>query len=78
MANTCVWVHRPTVLANGRDPGSDEWNFALGDTGFKRRLALQLGRRVDRGSPGRPSKRDERQDDQAELFDPSGKNVVCP
>jgi putative transposase len=53
-------------------------NFALGDTGFKRRLALQLGRRVDRGSPGRPSKPDGRQDGQADLLDRSGKNVVCP
>jgi|SRR6266850_2823461 len=36
-------------------------NFALGDTEFKRRLALQLGRRVDRGSPGRPANPDGRQ-----------------
>jgi putative transposase len=53
-------------------------NFALGDAQFKRRLALQLGRRVDRGSPGRPSNSAGRQAGQAELFDQSGKNVVCP
>jgi putative transposase len=53
-------------------------NFALGDAEFKRRLALQLGRRVDRGTPGRPSKPDGRQEGQADLLDESGKNVVCP
>ncbi|MGQ0543901.1 MAG: transposase [Betaproteobacteria bacterium] len=29
-------------------------NFALGDASFKRALAAALGRRVERGSPGRP------------------------
>jgi putative transposase len=30
-------------------------NFALGDEGFKRRLAAAVGRRVDMGEPGRPT-----------------------
>ncbi|OGA42186.1 MAG: transposase [Betaproteobacteria bacterium RIFCSPLOWO2_12_FULL_68_19] len=35
-------------------------NFALGDESFKRQLGASLGRRVERGSPGRPASTQEK------------------
>ena len=35
-------------------------NFALGDESFKRHLGASLGRRVERGSPGRPASTQEK------------------
>ena len=52
-------------------------NFALGGAAFKRGLARVLGRRVERGRPGRPSQRPEGED-QLELLPSPRKNVVCP
>lgn len=53
-------------------------NFALGDERFKRRMAIQLGRRVDIGKAGRPVAERPDDDRQLSLLKPAKKNVVCP
>jgi len=35
-------------------------NYALGDATFRRKLAARIGRRVERGNPGRPAARQEK------------------
>ncbi len=52
-------------------------NFALGLVGFKQRIAAVLGRRVERGAPGRPASQ-EPDDSQMALPGITLKNVVCP
>jgi putative transposase len=52
--------------------------YALGDSGYRAKMALALGRRVDPGLPGRPSRSEARNDRQHELALPAKKNVVCP
>lgn len=53
-------------------------NFALGSDRFKRSLAGVLGRRVERASPGRPTRHTSTDASQIDLFENSGQNVVCP
>ena len=50
-------------------------NFALGDEGFRRKVAGLLGRRAEPGRPGRPAAQ---QSDESQLSLLPEKNVVCP
>lgn len=52
--------------------------YALGDNGFRRRIARALGRRVEKGRPGRPVRGQRGDVAQGELGLPPEKNVVCP
>jgi putative transposase len=52
-------------------------NFVLGDAGFTREVSALLGRRVDRGVPGRP-RLSKGREDQLDLLTAAGQNVVCP
>ncbi|HSU65176.1 MAG TPA: hypothetical protein VLJ12_15050, partial [Burkholderiales bacterium] len=52
--------------------------YALGDELFRRTMAQALGRRVEKGRPGRPSGDTPPGDAQEELPLPHAENVVCP
>ncbi len=52
--------------------------YALGDDSFRRRIARALGRRVEKGRPGRPVRGPHGDDAQGELGLQPGRNVVCP
>jgi putative transposase len=52
--------------------------YALGDESFRRTIARALGRRVEKGRPGRPSGDTAPADSQEELPLPPDENVVCP
>lgn len=52
--------------------------YALGDIQFRAAMSSALGRRVEKGSPGRPVRSPPNGDTQRELSLPSPKNVVCP
>jgi putative transposase len=52
--------------------------YALGDEFFKRTITRALGRRVEKGRPGRPLRDTAPGDSQEELPLPPGENVVCP
>jgi putative transposase len=52
--------------------------YALGDEFFKRTITRALGRRVEKGRPGRPLRDAAPGDSQEELPLPPGENVVCP
>jgi len=52
--------------------------YALGDELFRRTTARALGRRVDKGRPGRPLGATAAGDTQEGLPLPSAENVVCP
>jgi putative transposase len=53
-------------------------NFALGGRAFTQAVSAAIGRRAERGTPGRPSRVSECQEDQIDLLTAPGKNVVCP
>ncbi len=53
-------------------------NVALGGAAFKRAISAALGRRVERGQPGRPSRSAKQDDGQLDLLGETRKNVVCP
>lgn len=53
-------------------------NFALGNERFRREVSIAVGRRAERGRPGRPSRQAQRDAAQLELSGLSRKNVVCP
>lgn len=53
-------------------------NFALGDEIFRRQVSAALGRRAERGTPGRPSQSSELNVAQLDLLGAPKKNVVCP
>src|SRR2546422_2834506 len=52
--------------------------YALGDELFRMTMARALGRRVEKGRPGRPLRDAAPGDSQEELPLPPGENVVCP
>jgi putative transposase len=52
--------------------------YALGDELFKRTITRALGRRVEKGRPGRPLRDAAPGDSQEELPLPPAENVVCP
>ena len=52
--------------------------YALGDEHFRASMSLALGRRVEKGSPGRPVRPSRDFDAQSELSFQTEKNVVCP
>jgi putative transposase len=52
-------------------------NIVLGSKAFQHELSGALGRRAERGNPGRPRRSGE-QSAQLDLLDPATKNVVCP
>ena len=52
--------------------------YALGDESFRRRMAHALGRRVEKGRPGRPARTTQGDDAQGELSLQTPRNVVCP
>ena len=52
--------------------------YALGDPQFRKSMSSMLGRRVEKGSPGRPAQRSPQADAQRALPFQTGKNVVCP
>lgn len=52
--------------------------YALGDPQFRKSMSSMLGRRVEKGSPGRPVQRTPDDDRQAPLSFQTAKNVVCP
>jgi putative transposase len=53
-------------------------NFALGNPGFVKKVAAALGRRVERGIPGRPSRRSEDESRQLDLLAPPKKTWSVP
>jgi putative transposase len=53
-------------------------NFALGDESFRRQVSAALGRRAERGNPGRPSTSSAQNAGQLELLGVPKKNVACP
>jgi putative transposase len=53
-------------------------NFALGDKAFTQAISAAIGRRAERGNPGRPSQSPHQDENQLDLLDLSKKNVVCP
>ena len=53
-------------------------NLALGSPSFVKKVSAALGRRAERGTPGRPSRASEQQSRQLDLLTASKKNVVCP
>lgn len=53
-------------------------NFALGSEPFRREVSAALGRRAERGRPGRPSQSSAESAAQLELLGAPKKNVVCP
>jgi putative transposase len=54
-------------------------NFALGDRRFGQQMSAMLGRRAQRGVPGRPAKPGaEKGWEQSDLLATSKENVVCP
>lgn len=52
--------------------------YALGDERFRASMSSALGRRVEKGSPGRPVRPPRDSDAQSELSFQTEKNVVCP
>lgn len=52
--------------------------YALGDERFRKRMALALRRRVEKGRPGRPARSSQNDDAQGDLGLQTPKNVVCP
>jgi putative transposase len=53
-------------------------NFALGGRAFTQAVSAAIGRRAERGTPGRPSRVGECKKAQIDLLTAPGKNVVCP
>jgi putative transposase len=53
-------------------------NFALGSPNFVKKVSAALGRRAERGTPGRPSRQSEQEAGQLDLLTAPKKNVVCP
>jgi putative transposase len=52
--------------------------YAFGDARFRAAMTRALGRRVERGRPGRPSRTPEDDQSQEELSLQPSENVVCP
>jgi putative transposase len=53
-------------------------NFALGGRAFTQAVSAAIGRRAERGAPGRPSRARECEADQIDLLSASKENVVRP
>jgi putative transposase len=53
-------------------------NFALGGRAFTQAVSAAIGRRAERGTPGRPSRTREQEADQVDLLCARRENVVCP
>ena len=53
-------------------------NYVLGDKSFRAAMGAKLGRRVERGSAGRPVQKSGDESQVPDLFNAAAKNVVCP
>jgi len=66
----CARINEIRVATNG--------NFALGGGAFTRAVSAAIGRRAERGTPGRPSHAREDKTAELDLLSAPKENVVCP